>query len=65
MNKPVYSFREHTMSFLLLRRGDPIAKFDSISSTEFFMRWLVDLLNKNHEEFTKDRSEKLIKELGF
>ena len=63
--KPVFAYVEYKHCFTLHKRGKEIATFDIVDVTETFMRWLVDLLNKNHAEFTKEKSEKLIRELGF
>lgn len=63
--KPVFSYQDHITKFVLYRRGEELAAFKSLSVTNHFMRWLVDLLNRNHAEFVKDRTEQTIREMGF
>ena len=64
-SKPVFSYKEFDDSFALYRRGREIAMFSGMEATQHFMVWLVDTLNRNHAEFTKSRTDKVIRELGF
>lgn len=62
---PVFTYDEYDNYFSILKRGVWIGVIDGTDCTEHFVKWLVDLLNKNHAEYTKEHSEQLIREMGF
>lgn len=65
--KPMFSYVGETPDgkFKVYRREVLIGKFYAMDVTEQFIKWVVDTLNENYEKFSVERSDKLLKEMGF